>query len=216
MRRGWGSDVGGERMRGEPGPFSQSAAETLRLLLASAVADASPERPPGPWRPAAVLIPIVQREEGATILFTKRTAHLHHHPGQISFPGGRVESEDGSAHETALRETEEEIGLARDRIETLGSLPPYGTGTGFCITPLVGLVRPPFELRLDAFEVAEVFEVPVSFLLERERWQRHRFQHRGEDRECNAINFNGRFIWGATADILLGLRELLAAAIGRT
>lgn len=197
--------------------FPEPAVDALRELLASSAAEFARvgARPEGRWRPAAVLIPIVQRDEGATILFTRRTAHLQHHPGQVSFPGGRVESDDGSPREAALRETEEEIGLARELIDILGCLPAYGTGTGFCITPLVGLVRPPFDLSLDAFEVAEAFEVPMAFLLERERWERHRFEYLGQRRECHAISYEGRFIWGATADILMGLRELLAAAISQ-
>ena len=117
-----------------------------------------------PLTPAAVLFPIVLRNGGQTVLLTQRTAHLRDHAGQISFPGGRVEVEDISPSHTALRETEEEIGLNRERIEILGFLPEYRTGTGFRVTPVVALVQPPFELRPDPFEVAEVFEVPLSFL----------------------------------------------------
>jgi 8-oxo-dGTP pyrophosphatase MutT (NUDIX family) len=112
-----------------------------------------------PLTAAAVLFPIVSREGGYTVLLTQRTAHLRDHAGQISFPGGRVEEEDLSPIHTALRETEEEIGLTRDCVQILGFLPEYRTGTGFRITPVVGLVHPPFELRPDSFEVAEVFEV---------------------------------------------------------
>jgi 8-oxo-dGTP pyrophosphatase MutT (NUDIX family) len=167
----------------------------------------------GSWRPAAVLIPIIQRVEGATILLTQRTEHLHHHPGQISFPGGRAEDQDASARETALRETEEEIGLPRQLIEILGRLPEYRTGTGFAITPLIGLVFPPFKLRLDRFEVAEAFEIPLTCLLDPGRWERHRFQYQGSLRECHAITYEGRFIWGATADMLASLSGLLARSI---
>src|SRR5690606_16853704 len=104
------------------------------------------ELPAAALTPAAVLFPIVWREEGHTVLLTQRTAHLKDHPGQISFPGGRVEAEDGSPLETALRETEEEIGLARDHVSVLGYLPEYRTGTGFRVTPVVARVAPPFEL----------------------------------------------------------------------
>ena len=119
-----------------------------------------------PLTPAAVLFPIVLRDNGQTVLLTQRTAHLKDHAGQISFPGGRVEAEDESPIHTALRETEEEIGLARKHVEVLGFLPEYRTGTGFRVTPVVALVTPPFELALDPFEVAEAFEVPLAFLLD--------------------------------------------------
>ncbi|MBP8276472.1 MAG: CoA pyrophosphatase, partial [Propionivibrio sp.] len=107
-------------------------------------------------------MPLVARGQVPTVLLTRRTDHLHHHPGQISFPGGRVEEADTSPIDTALRETQEEIGLDRRHIELIGTLPDYLTGTGFRVTPVVGLVTPPFELTLDAFEVAEAFEVPLS------------------------------------------------------
>lgn len=134
-------------------PFT---AEWLRSRFAFGGAGESQEEegvPPGPLRAAAVLVPVVMRETEPTVLLTRRTDHLHHHPGQVSFPGGRVEEHDQSPIETALRETEEEIGLHREHVELLGSLPQYKTGTGFDVTPVVGLVTPPFDLRLDAFEV---------------------------------------------------------------
>ena len=115
-----------------------------------------------PVQEAAVLVPLVLRDGGMTVLLTQRTDHLHHHPGQISFPGGRVEQGDGSPLAAALRETEEEIGLHPRHVEVIGRLPEYRTVTGFSITPLVGLVHPPFELELDSFEVAEAFEVPLD------------------------------------------------------
>lgn len=157
--------------------------------------------------PAAVLFPIVLRAEGCTVLLTQRTAHLRDHPGQISFPGGRVEKEDLSAIHTALRETEEEIGLSRDRIEVLGYLPEYRTGTGFQVTPVVALVQPPFELSPDPFEVAEVFEVPLDFLLDTSNHKRHSLHHRGALRHYYAMPYGDYFIWGATAGMIRSLSE---------
>src|SRR6266545_6615128 len=124
-------------------------------------------------RPAAVLVPVVRREGGLTVLFTRRTAHLNDHAGQISFPGGRSEPGDTGAAETALREAAEEIGLAAAQVEVLGKLQEYVTVTGYRVTPVVGLVTPPLELRLDEFEVAEVFEVPLEFLLDPANHQRN-------------------------------------------
>lgn len=167
--------------------------------------------PSGPLRPAAVLVPIVLRESEPTLLLTRRTDHLHHHPGQVSFPGGRVEAQDTSPIETALRETEEEISLARRHVELLGCLPQYRTGTGFDVTPVVGLVTPPFELSPDAFEVAEVFEVPLSFLLDEANHQLHRVEVRGKLREYYAMPYGDYFIWGATAGIIMSLHRALTA-----
>lgn len=161
--------------------------------------------PSGPLRPAAVLVPIVLRDPEPTLLLTRRTDHLHHHPGQVSFPGGRVEEQDTSPIETALRETEEEISLARRHVELLGCLPQYRTGTGFDVTPVVGLVTPPFELSPDAFEVAEVFEVPLSFLLDEANHHLHRVEVRGKLREYYAMPYGDYFIWGATAGMIVSL-----------
>lgn len=162
-------------------------------------------------RLAAVLVPIVLRDDGPSVLLTRRTDHLHHHPGQISFPGGRVEKADRTAADTALRETEEEIGLDRAHVELLGALPDYVTGTGFRVTPVVGLVRAPFELELDAFEVAEVFEVPLSHFLDPANHQRHAREFDGRLRHFYAMPYKDYFIWGATAGMLMSLYELLRA-----
>lgn len=160
-------------------------------------------------RPAAVLVPLVPRERELSVLLTRRTDHLHHHPGQISFPGGRVEDTDVSAVMTALRETEEEIGLDPDRVELLGELPEYCTGTGFRVTPVVGLVHPPFALKLDDFEVAEAFEVPLAHFLDPQNHQRHRMEYQGQMREYWAMPYGDYFIWGATAGILVSLYRFL-------
>ena len=132
---------------------------------------------------ASVLVPLVERDDGLTVLLTQRTAHLRDHAGQISFPGGRAESADADAVATALREAEEEVGLARRHIDVIGSLPEYRTVTYFDVTPVVALVRPPFELALDAHEVADAFEVPLAFLMTPANHQRHRFEFEGYRRE---------------------------------
>lgn len=160
---------------------------------------------PDTLKPAAVLVPVVTREDGLTMLLTRRTDHLHDHPGQVSFPGGRVDEEDESAVATALREAEEEIGLPRERVQLLGQLPLYRTGTGFEVTPVVGLVAPPFELTLDPFEVAEAFEVPLAFLLDYRNHQRHSVEVRGRMREYWAMPYDGYYIWGATAGMIVTL-----------
>lgn len=167
---------------------------------------------PATARPAAVLVPVVERSSALSLLFTKRTDHLHHHPGQISFPGGRVEESDTSAVDTALRETEEEIGLQRSHVELLGALPDYFTGTGFRVTPVVGLVHPPFRLTLDAFEVAEAFEVPLAHFLDPANHEEHSIMHEGRLRRFHAMPYQGYFIWGATAGIIMSLYRMLNGA----
>ena len=159
--------------------------------------------------PAAVLFPIVVRDAGHTVMLTQRTAHLRDHAGQISFPGGRVEADDLSPTHTALRETEEEVGLSRERVEILGFLPDYLTGTGFRVTPVVGLVHPPFDLQPDPFEVAEVFEVPLAFLLDPANHQRHEMHYRGALRQYFAMPYGDYFIWGATAGMIRSLSQRL-------
>jgi 8-oxo-dGTP pyrophosphatase MutT (NUDIX family) len=159
--------------------------------------------------PAAVLVPVVVRDTGATLLLTQRTAHLRDHAGQVSFPGGRSEDSDASPEATALREAEEEVGLVSSQIEILGRLPEYRTGTGFVITPVVGLVTPPLNLKLDDFEVAEAFEPPLEFLLDSANHQRHTIEIRGAMREYWAMPWQGYYIWGATAGMLVSLHRML-------
>ena len=164
--------------------------------------------------PAAVLVPLVNRPEGLQVLFTQRTAHLSDHAGQISFPGGRVEPQDPSHAAAALRETQEEVGLPPERVAILGQLAEYETVTGFRVTPIVGWVEPPFAVQPDPFEVADVFEVPLAFLLDPENQQRH-FRMLGEmRRDYWAIPYRDRYIWGATAAMLLILDRTLRAAAG--
>jgi 8-oxo-dGTP pyrophosphatase MutT (NUDIX family) len=168
-------------------------------------------RPAEELRPAAVLVPVVRRDAGLTVLLTRRTDHLYDHAGQISFPGGRSEAHDESPAATALRETFEEIGLPRSLVEVLGALPEYTTVTGYRVTPVVGLVSPPPAFKLDAFEVAEAFEVPLAFVLDPGNHQRNTLQYQGRTRHYYAIPFEQRYIWGATAGMLMNLYAFLTA-----
>jgi 8-oxo-dGTP pyrophosphatase MutT (NUDIX family) len=159
--------------------------------------------------PAAVLVPFVNRPEGLAVLFTERSANLPDHAGQISFPGGRVEPDDVDIDAAALRETEEEIGLARDRVTVLGRLADYETVTGYRVTPVVGWLEPPFSVKPDPIEVADIFEVPLAFLLDPANQQRH-FRMLGEiRRDYFAIPYRERYIWGATAAMLMILDRTL-------
>lgn len=163
--------------------------------------------------PASVLLPIVMRDHGLTLLLTQRTAHLTDHGGQVSFPGGRAESADATAIETALRETEEEVGLDRRHVEVIGTLPDYFTGTGYQVTPVVSLIHPPFDLQADPFEVAEIFEVPLPFLMDGMNHQRRTVDiPNGVGRRTfYAMPYDRFFIWGATAGMLRNLFHFLRA-----
>ena len=166
-------------------------------------------RPEGPLTPAAVLVPLVLRPGGPTVLLTQRTDHLHDHAGQISFPGGRIEGGDATPEAAALRETEEEIGLAPSRVELIGRLDTYVVRTGFEVTPVVGFVNPPLHLNLDPFEVAEVFEVPLSFILDRANHERRSREFQGVQRLFYVMQYEERYIWGATAAMLVNLVDIL-------
>lgn len=159
--------------------------------------------------PAAVLVPLVAYRKGSTVIFTQRGEHLADHAGQISFPGGRREPGDADPVATALREAEEEIGLHPDRVEVVGCLDPFDTSTGFVVTPVVGLVTPPLELTLDAREVAEVFEVPLAFLLDPANRRRESRVHRGRRRRYDVFDYRGRRIWGATARMVVAFGDLV-------
>jgi len=159
---------------------------------------------------AAVLVPIVNRPYGATVLLTQRTDHLADHAGQISFPGGRAEREDQGPAHTALREAEEEVGLTSRHVEVIGMIPDYWTITGYRVTPVVGWVEPPFVLTPDRFEVADTFEVPLDFLMDPARHERHSYNYQGRPRSYFAMPYQGRFIWGATAAILVNLYSILS------
>jgi 8-oxo-dGTP pyrophosphatase MutT (NUDIX family) len=168
---------------------------------------------------ASVLVPLVLRDP-ITVLLTQRTDHLTDHPGQISFPGGRAEPYDADTTATALREAREEIGLEASHIDVIGSLPTYTTGTGFIVTPVVAFVHPGFTLQADPFEVAEIFEVPLAFLMSPANHHRHAVEVGGIRREFLSMPWQGTdgqgrarryFIWGATAAMLRNLYRFLAA-----
>lgn len=160
--------------------------------------------------PAAVLIGIVPRPEGPTVLLTQRAASLRSHSAQVAFPGGRVDAVDGSPVVTALREAEEEIGLPRERVRTLGFLDAYLTGTGYRIVPVVALLEPPFTLTLNAHEVDDAFETPLSFLLDPANHRREGREWKGLYRTYYAMPFGDRYIWGATAGMIRNLYERLS------
>jgi 8-oxo-dGTP pyrophosphatase MutT (NUDIX family) len=164
-------------------------------------------------RRAAVLVPIVRRPGGLTVLLTQRTEHLTNHAGQVSFPGGRAEEDDSSPIETALRETAEEIGLARRHVEIIGVLPDHVTASAYIVTPVVGLVTPPFDLTAESNEVADIFEVPLQFLMDGMNHQRMSFElpDGGGRRSFYAMPYERFFIWGATAGMLRNLFHLLRA-----
>ena len=164
---------------------------------------------PTSFRPAAVLVPLVRREPGITVLLTQRTEDMPSHAGQIAFPGGRTQQEDADARATALRETEEEVGLSRTFVDVIGAVDPYRTGTGYEITPVVGIVTPGFTIHADPREVADVFEVPLSHFLDA---QNHRVDSRifqGRERRFYAMPYGDRYIWGATAGMLKNLHFVL-------
>jgi 8-oxo-dGTP pyrophosphatase MutT (NUDIX family) len=163
---------------------------------------------PAPARPAAVLAPIVARDDGLFLLLTQRASHLSDHSGQIAFPGGKIEPGE-SPRDAALREAEEEIGLSRARVQILGCLDPYQTSTGFRVFPLVGLARPPLDLSVNGREVADVFETPLSFLMDEANHQRHFRQWQGRRRQFYAMPHENRYIWGATAGMIRNLYERL-------
>jgi len=164
---------------------------------------------PTSFRPAAVLVPLVRREPGITVLLTQRTEDMPSHAGQIAFPGGRTQNEDADAKATALRETEEEVGLSRTFVQVIGAVDLYRTGTGYEITPVVGIVTPGFTIHADPREVADVFEVPLAHFLDA---QNHRIDSRvwqGRERRFYAMPYGKRYIWGATAGMLKNLQFIL-------
>ena len=192
--------------------------------LAAALARSPAERPRGdhdlnpgfvPTRTptqAAVLVPLILRPDGLQVMLTQRTAHLTDHAGQISFPGGRAEPEDKDSIATALRETQEEVGVPPELVEVLGRLDNYVTSTGYEVAPVVGLIRPPFPVTPDPHEVAEVFEVPLAFLVDPRNHDRHSREWQGRERHFYVLPYQDRYIWGATAGMLVNLAHLLQPA----
>ncbi len=189
--------------------FAKSLAWTPELRVERSLSQRSPAH-------ASVLVPLLERDTGVTVLLTRRAEHLSDHAGQISFPGGRAEPHDLSPVETALREAEEEIGLAAHDVQVLGSMPTYTTVTSYIVTPVVGIVRPDFTLRLDPSEVSEVFEVPLAFLMSPAHHRRHAVGAGDEAREFFSMPWPSQdapshFIWGATAAMLRNLYRFLSA-----
>jgi 8-oxo-dGTP pyrophosphatase MutT (NUDIX family) len=181
-----------------------------------------PDIGPNRRTPASVLIPVVMRSQAPTVLLTERTSHLHDHAGQIAFPGGRRDDTDEDAYHTALREAHEEVGLEARFVEIIGTLPQYVTVTGYEVTPVIGLVDPGFALRLDPFEVAEAFEVPLAWLMDPAQHRRHRAEVDGKPRTFWSMPWRPQdvasesgareyFIWGATAAMLRNFYRLLSA-----
>ena len=164
--------------------------------------------------PASVLVPLVMRDH-VTVLLTQRAAHMSTHSGQIAFPGGRVDKEDLDASATALREAHEEVGLEAQHVRVIGTLPIYTTGSAFVITPVVALVQPGFRLNPNAYEVDDVFEVPLQFLMDPANHRRHAIEWNGQTRHWYAMPYmdgvKERFIWGATAGMLRNLYRFLSA-----
>lgn len=205
-------------------------ADALTNLIRRRVHHSPSERPIDDWRfgaltperrvslqqyvptnptPAAVLVPLVARVEGLQVLLTERAQHLSHHAGQVSFPGGRIEQADADAQSAALREAEEEIGLAPRHVEVIGYLPDHLIISGYRVTPVVALVRPPFELTIDAREVRAAFEVPLQYVLDSRNHVPRRREFRGESMELIDLPYGPHNIWGATAGMLLTLQRLL-------
>jgi len=192
-----GTQPGGDPVKALIAGLEPGQAEELRKLL------------PAEFSRAAVLVPIVDRPEGLSVLLTQRASHLKNHPGQISFPGGRVEAADSSPWETALRETEEEIGLGREHLSLAGYLADHFVISGYLVTPAVAFVRTGFELKLDLTEVDEVFEVPLEFLLDPANHVPRERRFGGHTFNAFDIPYQRHNIWGATAGMLITLYRML-------
>ncbi|MFO1349893.1 MAG: CoA pyrophosphatase [Gammaproteobacteria bacterium] len=195
-----------ERIRQRLGQYCDPAALTGDFAVAGM------PREQRELKPASVLVPLVERASGLTVLLTQRSEHLPHHAGQISFPGGRAEPNDASPVETALRETEEEIGLERRHVELVGFLDPYQTMTGFLVTPVVGFVTPVFQLNPDPYEVTDIFEVPLEFVLDPRNHERRSRLLKGQERHFYVLPYRHYYIWGATAAMLVNLAQKIGRA----
>ena len=200
-----------------PAPLRSQVARAVRALDDLPRGDEFGDRdlnpslsPRSPRRSAAVLVPIVERPDGHTVLLTRRSDHLHDHPGQVCFPGGRLDATDHGPIDAALRETTEEIGLFREYVELAGLLDGYETVTGYGVTPVVAFIRPGFDLTLDEFEVAEAFEVPLAFFLDTASRRIDSGMRDGRRRYFYAFQYESRYIWGATAGMLVNLQRRIA------
>lgn len=196
-RRLHGTAPGGDPLAAWRAGLSAPQAEELRQYL------------PATFTHAAVMVPLVERPQGLTVLLTQRASHLKHHPGQVSFPGGRIEAVDAGPWAAALRETQEEIGLAPEFVSLAGYLHDHMVLTGYLITPAVAFVREGFELALDFSEVEATFEVPLDFVLDPAHHVPRKRLFAGREFVTHDIPYEGRHIWGATAGMLLSLAELL-------
>ena len=174
--------------------------------------DGSAVIPPPPHRRAAVLVPVVFRADGPSLVLTERAANLRDHSGQVALPGGKIDPSDPGPADAALREAFEEIGLPPASVRLLGYIDPYLSGTGFLVTPVIGLVAADATFRPNPTEVADVFEVPLPVLMDRERYRLRSREWQGRTRWFYALTFGERLIWGVTAGILNNLRERLYPA----
>lgn len=200
------------RLADLPAPARRGAPESKTALTAPrGDHDLNPELydPASPLRDAAVLVPIVDRARELTVILTRRSDELPDHPGQISFPGGRIDPGDDGAEDAALREAHEEVGLPRDRVRLIGRLDTYLVRTGYCVVPVIGLVSPPLVLTPEQGEVEEIFEVPLAFFLNGANRQTHSRIFHGKERFFYAYPYRDYFIWGATAGMLSNLAEVL-------
>lgn len=160
-------------------------------------------------KPAAVIAPLLLHGGPPRLLLTERASHLNKHAGQIAFPGGRIEPEDLSPADAALREMREEVGIAPVHVDVIGRFDPYETVTGYCVTPFVGVVKPGYRLQPDPGEVADVFETPFDFLMNPSNHQRQSRVWQGQERHFYAMPWKDRYIWGATAGMLKSLHDRL-------
>ena len=205
----WSQGTGIEKLATQRDQPRQHPNENHEQILTKNKFGPSQQRSNKSLIPAAVLVPLVNRKDEITVLLTKRTDHLNNHAGQISFPGGQMDQNDRSPEHTALRATEEEIGLTGQFIEVVGHLNDYVVGTGFLVSPIIGFIEPPFLLNPHENEVAEVFEAPLYFITHPDNFEHHTRKINGIERSFVAIQWNDRLIWGATAGILRDLSHRL-------
>lgn len=184
--------------------------ELIKCFSGQKIPPLNPSFNNSPSSPAAVLVPIIIEPEELLVLFTQRNSQLKNHPGQISFPGGKMEASDPDLQATALRECFEEVGLAVHQTEVIGQLPGIESSTGYLVTPFIGLITPPLELKIDPLEVAEIFTAPLSYLLDPDNHNQELFLHAGKQIPITVINYQEHMIWGLTAKIIVGLAAVLS------